>query len=471
MKKLMFFILPMFLFALVNVNVNKTNVYPGEEVVFTIQASGNNIKFPNIQKIDTFPVQGTEIMQNITVLNGNIQKSISKSYIFFPTKNVTIPSFTVTVDSKQYKTKPIKINVTKPKESKNSNFKIKLSINKTKIYLGEPAIFKIKFFQKEGTKPQSIEIQRPNFNNFFIKQLSKKEYQHNGFDISEYSFLLIPQKAGNYKIGPVLGKIGYLSTTPVNDPFFNLVTSSLKYINIFSNEIDINVSSIPKNSVYGDFSAQFSANKSEVNANEPVKVTLKIKGCGDFYDLMDFKLNIKNATVYENTPIIKTFIKNGKLCGTYTKEFTLISNSDIAIPPVEFQEFNGKNKTVKSNKLFITVHNTTNIKQPTIHNQTKEKIIYKTKSNYIMLLLVFIIGIIVGILLTYLLKFKFGSDDIIRKIKKANEKELFNILLEYSYNPDIEKILKTLEENIYNNKNNKINKKEIIKIIKSIINK
>jgi len=60
---------------------------------------------------------------------------------------------------------------------------------------------------------------------------------------------------------------------------------------------------------------------------------------------------------------------------------------------------------------------------------------------------------------------------IIKKIKKANEKELFNILLEYSYHPEIEKILKDLEENIYNNKNNKINKKEIIKIIKSILKK
>ena len=102
----------------------------------------------------------------------------------------------------------------------------------------------------------------------------------------------------------------------------------------------------------------------------------------------------------------------------------------------------------------------------------KQKIIYKTKTNYIMMILIFVIGIIVGILFTYLIKLKLpGNDDLIRKIKKANEKELFNILLEYSYNPEIEKILKDLEENIYNNKQNKINKKEIIKIIKRIIKK
>ena len=471
MRKLFLLILPLFLLAFVNASVNKKTVYPGEEIIFTIEATGNNIKFPNIKDINHFPVQGTAITQNITILNGNMQKSVSKSYIFFPTKNVTIPEFNVIVDSKTYKTKPIKITVTKPKESKNSDFKMKLSVNKTNAFIGEPIIFKIKFFQKEGTTPQSIEIQKPNFNDFLTKQISKKEYSKNGFNITEYSFLLIPQKAGNYKIGPILAKVGYLSkNTPFNDPFFNLVTASLKYTNIFSNEVDINVSSIPQNSVYGTFSAKFTADKTDINANEPVKVTLTIKGCGDFYDLPDFKLNINTATIYENSPKIKTFIKDNYLCGTYTKEFTLISNQSISIPPIEFKAFNGKLKNVKTNKLFITVHNKEKIKQ-TPKKEIKEKIIYKTATNYIMLFLIFVIGIIVGVLLTYLVKLKLPNDDVIKKIKKANEKELFNILLEYSYHPEIEKILKDLEENIYNNKNNKINKKEIIKIIKSILKK
>ena len=49
----------------------------------------------------------------------------------------------------------------------------------------------------------------------------------------------------------------------------------------------------------------------------------------------------------------------------------------------------------------------------------KEKIIYKTATNYIMLFLIFVIGIIVGVLLTYLVKLKLPNDDVIKKIKKA----------------------------------------------------
>ena len=458
-----------------NVNVNKKNIYPGEEVVYTIEASGNSVKFPDIKDIDGFPVQGTAVTQNIIVLNGNMQKSVSKSYIFFPTKSVTIPSFNVIIDSKTYKTKPIKITVTKPKESKDENFKIKLSVNKTTTYITEPTIFKIYFYQKEGANAQSIEIQKPNFENFFTKLVSKKEYNKNSYDVTEYTFLLIPQKSGTYNIGPILAKIGYLSEeTPFNDPFFNISTATIKYKNVFSNELNLTVKPIPSNSIYGHFKAYLQADKIKAYANEPVKVTLHITGCGDFYDLPNFKLNIKNATVYENSPSIKTYLKNNSLCGSYTKEFTIISNHDVSIPEITFNEFDGKKvQKVKTNKLFINIINKhlENTKRNT-KEIIKNKIIYKTKTNYVLMILIFIIGVIVGVLITYLIKLRISAEeDIIKKIKKANEKELFNILLEFSNNPEIEKILKDLEENIYNNGNNKINKKEIIKIIKSIIKK
>jgi predicted nucleotide-binding protein (sugar kinase/HSP70/actin superfamily) len=171
--------------------------------------------------------------------------------------------------------------------------------------------------------------------------------------------------------------------------------------------------------------------------------------------------------------VIKTYIKNGKLCGNFTKEFTLISNRSVSVPEIKFKEFNGtKTVEVKTNKIFINIvnghHKTNNVQKEIVKN----KIIYKTKTDFILMVLVFIIGIIVGILGSYFIKFKTAqNNDTIKKIKKANEKELFNILLEFSNHPEIEKILKKLEENIYNNAKHKINKKEIIKIIKKITQK
>ena len=475
MKNLILF-LPLILLAFVKVYVNKKIIYPGDEVVYTIEATGNNIKFPEIKKIDNFPILGHSESENISIINGNMQKSISKSYIFSPTKSITIPSFNVIVDNKTYKTKPIKIEVTTPKETNNTNYKLSISVNKKNVFIGEPVILKIKFFKNINSNPQSIGIQRPSFQDFFVKELSQKTYNKNNYSVTEYSFLLIPQKAGNYKIGPILAKIGYLSqeNNPFNDPFFNMMFSTIKYKNIYSNSIDLNISPIPSNTIYGNFKANLIANKTEVKANEPVKVTLNIQGCGDFYDLGNFKLNIKDATIYENSPNIKTFIKNNKLCGTYTKEFTIISNHNIIIPPITFNSFDGKIHNIKTNKIFIKVKETNIQKQIPTKNKIKKviktKIVYK--NNYIELIIAVIVGIIIGILATVLIKnIKIKNEDnLIKQIKKANDKELFNILLEFSNNPEIEKILKQLEENIYRGKKNKINKKEIIKIVKKLTN-
>ena len=167
-------LLPLFLFASLNVYVNKQKIYPGEEVVYTIEASGNKIEFPQIDKIEEFDIKGVSHQENITIINSEIKKTIAKSYTFFPTKNITIPSFKVKIDNKTYHTKPIKIEIKKYQENNNSDYKIKISINKNKAFLTEPLIFTISFFQKENKTPNSIEVQQPNLDNFFIKKISKK---------------------------------------------------------------------------------------------------------------------------------------------------------------------------------------------------------------------------------------------------------------------------------------------------------
>jgi len=478
MKKLILLI-PFLLFAFVNVTVNKKRVYPGEEVVFTIEASGNDIKFPQIKDIDGFPVQGTAVTQNITVLNGNMQKSVSKSYIFFPDKSVTIPSFTVEIDSKKYKTPPVKITVEKPKQSNNPDFKISLIPSKNKVYIGEPFVFKLVFYQKQGLSPQSIEIQKPDFTDFIAKQISKKEYSKDGFDVTEYSFLLIAQKAGKHKIGPILAKIGYLTKeNPFNDPFFALVTSSLKYTNIFSNTVEIDVKPIPQNTVYGKFSAKIYADKTDVKAGEPVKITLEITGCGDFYDLPDFKIAPKNATVYENAPVIKTEFKNGSLCGIYKKEFTVVPAGNIIIKPVTFKAYEGNVTDIKTNSLYITVKTSQKTSSPpllapkTEHKNEKITIKHKKEQKNIplwILAAVFFTGAAAGaagaVIISKRKKTSY-EHPLEKQIKKAGDRELFNILLEFSSDPYIDEILKKLEENIYKGANHKINKKQLISHLK-----
>jgi hypothetical protein len=466
MKKLVILLIAAFIFANVTVKINKTQISQGEEVIFTITAEGKNVKLPDIEKIGPYKVEGSANSENITIINGKMHSTISRSYIFYPLKDITIPSFKVIVDGKTYYTKPIHIKVNKLKKTNDKDYDLTIYLDKNETYLGESRILTIKFSQNIDANPQSIQIQRPSLNGFLAKQISAKTYEINNKKITEYKFLIIPQKSGKFNIGPIIANIGTIQKeNPFDDPFFS--AAFVKYKRIISNDLTLYVKPIPQNSVWGNFQILLKADKSKALANTPVKITLLIKGCGDFYDMKDFKLNIPDATVYEKKPVLKTVIKNNKLCGVYKKEFSVISSKDINLSGIELLEFDGNIKKAKSNPLFIKIENSM-LNTSKIENFTtqKTKIIYKT--NYILTAISFVLGLVFGFILNKIFKYRKKEKTFIEKIKKANDKELFKLLLPYSENREIEEILKKLEENIYNNANYKIDKKRIIKIINSL---
>ena len=454
-------LIPLILLANVSVSVNKKQLYVGEELVVSITASGHNIKFPTITKIDNEPIVGTSKSENINIINGQMSETITKSFILYPRKDITIPSFSVYVDGKLYKTKPIHIKVLTPKQTKG-DFELDINVSKNNLYLGESAIFTIKFIQKSNAA--SIQIQRPQIPGFLLKQISSNEKEEGNTKILTYKFLIIPQKVGNYTIGPLIAQIGKIEKQNDND-FFGLQIAQITYQNIYSNTINIKVNPIPENSIYGDFNISINAKK-KVKANEVNKVTLTIKGCGDFYSLNSINLTIPNVTIYPEKMKKKLFIKNNKLCGVAKETFNIIATNDYTIPSIILKTFDGKLKILKTKEIKVKVSNTKNLNiQKNIKTPTKAPQIHY-KWFIIAIIISLTTGIIIGILI-YLFYTKL-KDEEIKAIKKANEKELINILKKYSDNEKIKEIIEKIEENIYKNTNNPINKKEIIKLIKQL---
>ena len=471
MKKLILFILPILLLASVGVSVNKKELTKGEELVITLTATGNNIKFPQISSIAGYNVIGTSVVSNIEVINGAMKESLSKSYIIIPDKNLTIPSFSIEVDGKTYKTKPIHITVKTPEATKG-DYTLELNISKKNLYLGQSAILTATLHFKPPV--ESIQIQKPQIDGFVVQEISKQAFNNKAV----YKFLITPLKAGNFTMGPLIAHVGILvKENPFNDPFFNLSVSSLKYKTVYSNQIRLKVKPIAQNSVYGNFRITLNASK-QVNANEPNKAVLKITGCGDFNDLPEFKLNIPNTTVYESKPDINLTIKNNRICGTYTKTFTILSDHDYTIPSLTLNEFNSTLHRLSTKPVKVTVTGSVTktsavSKQPQqapIHTKTEKEKKKEQKKDYLQYLIylgILLAGVAIGVGVMMFTKNK-NTKSIYTKIKKAGEKELFNILIPYSDNPEIKAVLTKLEENIYKNANHKINKKEIIKTIKKI---
>lgn len=466
-KNLILFIcMPLFLYAQnVNINVNKTKLNAGEELVVTISAQGKHIKFPQITKIDGVNITGTSSSDNISIINGNMQEIISHSFILYPTKSIHIPSFTVYIDGKAYKTKPVFVQVTKPKQTKG-NFELDINVSDNNLYLGQSAILTLKFIQKQNAA--SIQIQRPVIKNFITKEISSNQIEKQNEKILIYKFLIIPQKSGTYNIGPFIAQIGEVKNTQSND-FFGLQIASVEYKNIYSNTLKIKVNDIPQNSIYGNFKISLNA-KRKVKADEPNNVSLNIIGCGDFYSLGNFTLNIPNVTIYPSKPKKTLKIYKNRLCGVFTQTFSVIADKNYTIPSVSLKTFDKTLHTIKTKPLQVEVINSP---IPQTINQTpkiiKKTVIIKTKSGTNPLI-IGLISLISGIIIGFFIFFIYSKikDEEIKQIKKADLKGLLNILKKYEENDKIKKIMQKIEENIYKNEKNVIDKKEIIKIIKHI---
>ena len=487
--KILFFLIPTVIFANVSAKVDKSVVYKGDSVTFSISASGDKIKFPDIKDINGTPILQSFDSQSIVFINNNVSKTITRSYKFNADKNLTIPSYEVVVDNKSYKTKPINITVLKASNDKKA--KLILQASKTNAYVGEPIRLDIILSVAPNAKYDKYQIEPPKFNNFWVKTLNSQDLGAK----KVFSYLIFPQIDGNLTIGPIVAHLGKFvkSNDPFfgNDPFFQVFNSEIKWSKISSNKLNFNIKPLPNNlEVYGKYTISAKVDKTKVNANKPVNLTIKIKGIGNIDDIKKFDLDIDDAIVYSDEPKIKTYIKNKNYGGEFTQKIAIVADKNFTIPKIVFKYFDKdlkKEVTLKTKPINITVLGGKNKKDnakiisanqsSTNVTNNKSECNNNSNCNISLKILYMLIGVILGVFGYYLalklkeLKKEKKEIPLIKKIKKAkNNKELFNLLLPFAKKSEkLDEILKKLEENIYKNGTYKIDKNDIIEELEEIL--
>ena len=473
----------------VNITISAPAIYKGETVSFTLTANSSDVEFPNITTIEGFSILGTSNSSSTSIINGNITKKISKTYTFRPTKDVIIPSFNIKVDGNNLKTDSKKISVIKPSKSKNGDdFIVELKIDKQNLKVGESTKLRVLFKQKLNARANRLNINEPKITNFWLKEIQEEnKYSQGDYLVQEFDYLIFAQKAGDFTIDPIEADIGKLVRNSYgggffNDPFFNTVTTSIKWTKIYSNTLNIKVESLPNNiELYGDFHINSSVDKTTVKQNKPVNLTININGVGNIDDIEKFNLDLDDAVVYANKPEIKSQLINDNYAGTFKQKIAIIANNDLTIPSFElkyFDKLTQKVKTIKTKQIDIKVKGgiISKKQKPIIQktsivaeNKPEVKII---KQNNNLQYLYFIVGLLIGSVITYFILKQKSKDipkkenDIIKLIKNTKDnKKLFEILLPYAKeHQDISDILKQLEENIYKQTNHKINKQKLYDI-------
>ena len=473
-----FFILS--LFANLELNLPK-EVVRGEPLVFSLTISGNDIQMPKLESIKSFSVQEVSSSTSTNIINSKITRRVKKIYSLYPTKDFEFPSLKFIIDGKEYLTKKQDISLKNSQKTISPLFDLTLKTDKQDLYVSESFILTLVFKYKKNSNIVDLSFEKPNFDNFWHKQLSdSKQYEENDFVVQELNFLLFPLKDGALKINPLKINAQIIDTNNSYSLFSN-TTSNVK---IYSNELNFNIKKLPLNTnLIGNFDIKAQVDNKKIKEGEAISYKLLISGNGNIEDIKDIKLNIKNATIYENKPIIKTKYEDGKYKGTYTKAFSIIPSESIVIPKIELKYFDKKLAKVitkQSDEIKIEVEKSSFVKKEEklqkAKVEVKEKEVIKIieKVSQKDRLIFFALGIIVGILILglyfYVIKYKNSNKSeetsLLKKVKKAKTKdELLKLLAVYiKINPTLDKLIFELEKE----NDIKIIKKQIIKKLKEL---
>ncbi|OQX73452.1 MAG: hypothetical protein B6D59_05590 [Campylobacteraceae bacterium 4484_4] len=467
------------LFAL-ELNISPKKIHPGERVTLTITAKGKKVTFPKIKKIGTSPVLEESVSQNITLEGGKIFKTFSKSYIFEANRSFTLSAIPVVVDGKTLRTDPRKIEVQKEEPKGKKKFYFTLTADKTEAYVGEPIHITFTFRQKLDQKLAEANFNPPEFRDFWSKTNRKLPQQIEGdYIVYRITYTLTAKHPGKAKIESARMDVGIMRQKKMASYRFE----SVKWKSIYANPLTFTIKPLPEGvTLFGRYEMEASTDKNTTKANEPVHLTLHIKGEGNLDELEDLSPEISGATLYADKA--KTIRRKDGL--HFIQKFAILSDRNFTIPPLKLRYFDNGEKRVKTIMTHaIPVHvlsssQTSGITSAlTPQPKIQKEVIYAPQAKTAIILSL-LAGFFTGAMLMWLIMRKRGEkrerkragyslQEAIRKSR--NDKELLSRLLPYSEkSPQIRQIIEELEENLYMGGRHKIDPKKIAKALPDLLN-
>jgi hypothetical protein len=463
------FILISNIYASVTANIEPNTIYKGDTVTYNLVVEGKNVVQPHINNICGNSILSTSKRTSIEMVNGDYKKNYIFSYGFIPTKECTIDGIEVEIDGNLEKVNPVKVNVKPVSQTLNGDFVLSLIPSKTDLYVGEPFILTLLLKQKRTSNVVDSKFVAPDFKGFWKKAESNPQrYEESGYIVTKMQYKLAAQREGNLTITPAQLKIA--KRVGINN--WASLIPQIKWKSYFSNEVNIQAKALPNNAkLVGDFNIIAIVDKTKIDANEALNVTIKVNGEGNFEDIDGFKPYIDGVNVFDEK--INLDSKG------FSQKLVFVSDTNFTIPPFELVYFNLNTKKVqkiKTNPINITVNGSAN-KQNTNQVLNIKKADTNTdlassdnniaiKADIFSIVLAFIVGLALGVSLLFIKQIKFKLANNKKSFNIKDEKLLFVKLMPYKDDKDVANILNILESNIYLNTKEKIDKKLLKDIVK-----
>jgi hypothetical protein len=319
---------------------------------------------------------------------------------------------------------------------------------KNKAYLNETIRVILELSVSNDLEIEQVDFEKYETFDFWIKEfVSKKITKNQNETIYTYEYLLDAKNIGEF----VLPKQTIEITSQEIRKF-------KKWQKVYSNEEKITVLPLYENqAIQGNYTINLNIDKTKIKANESITLNLEMNGRGNIQDIKAFDLSLNEQMIYKDKPIITKEFMDDSYQGKFTQKFMIIANKSFTIPSFQFEYFDLKKNIVKK------------VSTEPIYIEVEELPILQKENSNLKYIFAFI-GFVLGLFSLFLYKYsknyykKINSPFSIKIKKTKSDKELYDLLIKHPNNSNFKDTIKLLEENIYENKKNKIDKKKLFNI-------
>jgi hypothetical protein len=299
-------------------------IYVGQSFRYLIIIDGENkagqVDLSPLAQYDPQSTGNQDISQtSTTIINNKVSRKAIKRYVMSYSLTVNrpgqiqLPPVTVTIDSRQYQTNPVQLNILKLGTTDKLDFEVVLS--EQKCYVGQPVIMTVKFYVSASADVGEFQFNLPvlTSDSFYIEEpeisdpraklyrlkssttahVSQRAVQHKGksFILVSFNKVLIPRQAGQIDMGTSSVSAALaVGRVRSRDPFFDnfsFFSSQKKYqrFAVSSQPLKLTVLPLPEQGkpegfygLVGRYTIESSAEPTKVSVGDPITLTIKIGG-------------------------------------------------------------------------------------------------------------------------------------------------------------------------------------------------
>ncbi len=377
----------------INVTIDRDTVGLDEYANLQVVISGEDQNLPNpiMPTIAAFEIYSQGRSSNISIVNGQVNSSVSYRYLLMPKKPGTfvIDNIALVHKNKRHKGNPVNLTVlnsgtttqtkvdgqTAKQDSGNGkDYFLEALVDNKNPYVNEQVTLTLKFYvavQYYG----SPELSEPTTTGFWNELLGNKApyrqvINNRKYKVIERKYALFPTQTGDLTIGRATIRLTVAGGRQKRDPFgmFSDFFNSGKEVAASSSPIRVNVKKLPDKGrpkeftgSIGKFNINASLDKKEVEVNQPVSLTIKISGTGNIKsaaepnipELDDFR--IYRASSSENLTKVQEKIGGTKI---YEEVFIPKRPGKLEIPSISYNYFDpatNKYKSISTKALSLRV--------------------------------------------------------------------------------------------------------------------